>query len=114
MKNNQTQKLYVVTRGDITPGYQMAQSGHSIAQYMLDHPEKARQWNNNFLISLSIDNENKLKTLLERLTDLNVSVSSFYEPDINNQLTSIAFESNEISNRLTASLPLALKNLNKQ
>ncbi len=110
----QISKLYVVTRGDLNPGYQIAQSGHAISQFFLDHTEKARQWNNNYLISLSIDNEEKLTNLLNKLKDNGISVSYFQEPDIDYQLTSIAFEATDKSSKLVSSLPLSLKNLNKQ
>ena len=109
----QIKKLYVVTRGDLTPGYQIAQSGHAISQFFLEHPEKARQWNNNYLISLSIDNEEKLSSLLNKLLDNNISVSYFQEPDIDNQLTSIAFQADDISSKMVSSLPLSLKQFNK-
>ena len=104
-------KLIVVTRNDLKPGYQIAQTGHSIAQFMLDHPERARQWNNNFLICLSVDNEEKLGNLLVKLRERGVHVSAFYEPDIDDQLTGIAFAGCEKSAKLTSSLPLALKNV---
>ena len=110
---NQIKKLYTVTRGDLTPGYQIAQSGHAISQFFLEHPEKARQWNNSYLISLSIENEESLQKLLNKLLEKGISVSYFQEPDIDNQLTSISFESTDVSNRLVSSLPLSLKQFNK-
>jgi hypothetical protein len=78
---------------------------------MLDHPERARQWNNNFLICLSVDNEEKLGNLLVKLKERGIHVSAFYEPDIDYQLTGIAFAGCEQSAKLTSSLPLALKNV---
>lgn len=89
----------------------MAQLGHSISQYFLEHYEKAKRWNNNFLISLSAENENSLQKLLDKLIDAGISVSYFVEPDIGNQLTSIAFEGTEISSKMVSSFPLSLKNL---
>ena len=109
----QINKLYVVTRGDLSPGHQIAQCGHAISQFFLDHHTKALQWNNNYLISLSIENEKKLIDLLNKLKDDGISVSYFQEPDIGNQLTSISFEGTEKSSKMVSSLPLSLKNLNK-
>lgn len=89
----------------------MAQSGHAISQFFIDHSEIANQWNNNYLISLSIENEYNLKILLKKLKHLNVMVSSFHEPDINDELTSIAFIGTDETQKLTSSLPLSLKEL---
>ena len=105
----QTHKLIVVTRKDLEPGYQIAQSGHALAQFILDHPERAHQWNNNYLICLSIENEEKLHKLYAKLQEQGIPVSAFCEPDIDYQMTSIAFEGTESSSKLTSSLPLALK-----
>lgn len=110
---NQIKKLFVVTRRDLKPGYQIAQAGHAISQYFIEHPQKAHQWNNNYLISLSIENEFQLYNLLEKLKHHGVSVSYFCEPDIGDELTSIAFEGNDITNKLTSKLPLSLKEFNK-
>jgi hypothetical protein len=79
---------------------------------MLDHPERASQWNNNFLISLSIEDEQKLQKLLNSLIDHGIPVSYFTEPDLGNQLTSVAFEGTEKASKLTSSLPLSLKEIN--
>lgn len=111
---HQINKLVVITRGDMTPGYQMAQSCHSVSQFILEHHDLAKKWNNNFLISLSIDSEEKLSNLLTKIQDIGVPVSYFTEPDIDNQLTSICFLETEQTRRLTSSLPLSLKNFNKQ
>lgn len=37
--------------------------------------------------------------------------SSFYEPDLNNELTAIAVEGGEITKKLTSKLSLTLKNI---
>lgn len=92
----------------------MAQSGHAISQFILEHHDLARRWNNNFLISLSIDSEEKLSKLLTKIQDMGVPVSYFIEPDFQDQLTSISFLETEQTRKLTSSLPLALKNFNKQ
>lgn len=104
-----TNRLYVVSRKDLNPGSQIAQSGHAIAQYHLEHPEQSKQWNNNYLICLSTENEQSLNKLLEKLESFGIPISTFYEPDLNNQLTSIAFQHNEQSRKHTTSLSLALK-----
>ena len=114
MKNYQINKLIVVTRKDLTPGYQIAQAGHALAQFMLDYPDQANQWNNNYLICLSVENENQLKTLLEKMRMHDIPVSYFLEPDLGNEMTAIAFQGSDKASKLTSSIPLALKSYNKQ
>lgn len=92
------------------PGLQMSQSGHALAQFMLDHPDQATQWNNNYLICLSVENEEHLKNLMTKLNAHGIRASHFLEPDIGFELTAIAFEGTEKAAKLTSSLPLALKN----
>lgn len=106
--------MIVVTRRDLNPGYQIAQSGHAISQFILENPDLSKRWNNNFLISLSIDSKEKLQKLLYRIEELGIPVSYFIEPDIGNQLTSICFLETEETRKLTSSLPLSLKEYNKQ
>lgn len=110
MKNLQINRLVVITRNDLKPGYQIAQSGHAISQFFLEHPEHAKRWNNNFLISLSIKSEEKLSNLLEKIRSMGIPISYFTEPDINDELTSICFIETDETKRLTSSLPLSLKN----
>lgn len=88
----------------------MSQMGHAIAQYFIEHPELAKEWNNNYLISLSIESERKLEQLLTELSKQNIPVSWFTEPDIGNQLTSICFRETHETKRYTNKLPLTLKN----
>ena len=110
----QINKLIVVTRKDLNPGYQIAQAGHALAQFMLEHPEQANQWNNNYLICLSVEDENQLNNLSEKVQAHGIPMSYFLEPDIGNELTAIAFEGTEKASKLTSSIPLALKSYNKQ
>lgn len=100
--------MIIVTRNDIKNGLQMSQMGHSIAQYMLDYPDLARKWNNNYLISLSVNSESKLESLLTKLCNMGVPVSYFTEPDINDELTSICFLETEHTKRITHQLKLSL------
>ena len=104
----------MVTRKDLNPGYQIAQAGHAIAQFMLDHPEQANQWNNNYLICLSVEDENQLNNLLVKIQKEEIPVSYFLEPDLGNEMTAIAFQGSEKASKLTSSIPLALKSYNKQ
>ena len=111
---DQVQRLIVVTRGDLTPGLQLAQSGHAISQFFLEQRELAEKWNNQYLISLSVPSKEKLETLLLKLMKKNISVSYFTEPDLDDELTSISFIETLETKGLTSSLPLTLSEFNKQ
>lgn len=58
----------------------------AVAQWLLEHPNQ--DWNNNYLIYLYAD----LDKWKVRLDLVNKDYSSFYEPDLDNQLTAIALQ----------------------
>ena len=107
-------KLIVITRRDLSPGQQAVQSAHSAIEFQHEHPEIAKEWNTNskYLIFLSVENEEELQKLLQKAQIRNLKYSTFFEPDIGNQLTAIALEPGQISEKLVSNLPLALKELN--
>lgn len=68
--------------------YGCVQGGHAVAQWLLEHPNQ--EWNNSYLIYLYAD----LDKWKVRLDLVNKDYSSFYEPDLDNQLTAIACSRN--------------------
>lgn len=114
MKNLQISRLIVITRDDISPGYQLAQALHANSQFALEHPDLFKKWNNNYIISLSIESEEKLSILANKLTNIGVPISYFTEPDIGNQLTSICFIETDKTIKLTSKLQPSLKEYVKQ
>ena len=108
---HQVKKLIVITRRDLSPGYQAVQAGHAAIDYVFQHKENSEYWhfNSNYLIYLSTDTEDDLFRLSERLKSLSVDFSVFREPDIGNQITAISFLSNEKTKKITSGLPLLLK-----
>jgi len=96
----------------LTPGYQSVQSGHAVADFIMQHPTEALQWHqsSNYLIYLSVNDESDLKSLSRKLQDSGVLVTEFEEPDIDNAVTAIAFISDDRTKKLTSGLPLQLKN----
>jgi len=64
-----------------------------------------------YLVSLSIDNEDKLQRLFYKLQDNGADVVAFTEPDIDNQLTSICYYGTPEIRKITDKLDLALKDL---
>lgn len=64
--------------------------------------------NSEYLVSLSIDNEKKLKRLYQKLQDNGADVVAFTEPDIGDQLTSICYYGTPEMRKITNKLNLAL------
>lgn len=105
-------KLVTVTRKDLKAGTQLVQTCHSIAEFANQYPNQFNDWisTSNYLISLSVDNEENLQNLLNNLKCNGAHVVAFSEPDINNQLTSICYYCTPEMRKLTEKLDLALKN----
>ena len=83
-------KLYILIRRDLKPTYRGVQGGHALAQWMLEYPTQAQEWNNGTLIYLSVSCEDALKAWGEKLDSLNITWAGFREPDIGHELTAIA------------------------
>lgn len=107
----QNKKLYVITRNDLPSGTKAVQAGHSLAQFILEHLEISQLWHkeSQYLIYLSIIDENALLRLIEKCNKCNLNISVFKEPDINNEITSITIEPGKKSKRLVGHLPLLFK-----
>ena len=85
-------KMYVLIRKDLDPSYQAVQAGHALAQFMLEHPDQAQDWDNHTLIYLRVKNEDELKKWWMKIDNMeeDAPYSTFREPDIGNELTAIA------------------------
>lgn len=107
------QKLIVITRRDLSPGSQAVQAAHAAIEFQHEYFKIAKQWNSEskYLIFLSVQDEQSLLTLLEKIQKHGLKCSVFREPDINNEITAIAVEPSEKSRKLCSNLPLALKGL---
>lgn len=66
--------------------------------------------NSQYLVSLSTDNEEKLKDIFDKLKYNGANIVSFAEPDINNQWTAICFYGTPELRNITKKLDLALNN----
>jgi peptidyl-tRNA hydrolase len=89
----------------------MLQSAHAAVDFQHQHPEIAKKWNSqsNYLIILSVENEEQLLKYLEKIKYRGIKHTAFREPDIGDQLTAIGIEPGENSKKLTSRLPLALR-----
>jgi len=92
----------------------MLQAAHAGIDFQHQHPEIAKQWNNesNYLIILSVENEEQLLLYLEKFKYYNLKTTIFREPDIGNEITAIVVEPSQKTKKLTSKLPLALKEIN--
>lgn len=104
-------KLYVITRRDLTPGQQLAQSLHAAFEFSIQHPEITKEWNqnSNFICALAAANEKELVSLIKNLEKHNARFSVFRESDLNNEITAVAIEPGPVAKRFTRYFPLALK-----
>ena len=104
-------KLFLVTRRDISPGYQAVQSCHAIRQFTAEHPEIDVEWfqKSNYLALLSVENEIELMKLITKAHDGGLRWSAFREPDVGGAITAIAIEPHSKAIELCKHLPLALK-----
>lgn len=93
-------RMYVIVRNDLTNGQKAVQGGHALAEYILNNK---CLWKNETLIYLKAKDEDHIKDIMNTLKNKKVNHSCFYEPDLDNQITSIAFEG---QNELTLDLRL--------
>lgn len=105
---NSTEKLRVVTRRDLPIAYQAVQAGHAAIDFQHEHPEIAKEWQtkSNYLAFLTVADEAQLIKLITKAVLTGIKHTVFREPDIDNQITAVAFEPSEASRKLTSSCPL--------
>lgn len=103
--------MYVITREDISAGYQGVQSIHAAIQFAMEYPDTNKEWfdKSNYLGFLSVQNEEELLRLAERAHSLGIECSIFREPDIENQATAIAIAPGINSKKICSHLKLTLK-----
>ena len=93
-------------------GHQLVQTAHSVAEFAHKFPNQFKDWfeKSQYMVSLSTDNEDKLKRLYLKLRDNGANVVGFTEPDIGDQLTAICYYGTPEMRKYTDKLDLALKN----
>jgi hypothetical protein len=79
-------KLYVIVNKDIPCSLPAVQAGHVVAEFCLKNIN-AKEWNNSYLIYLEVHNESQLKYWRFKFHKRNIDITSFREPDINNNIT---------------------------
>ena len=76
MKQIKEPKLITITREDISDGYKVVQSCHSIADFAFEFPETFSQWKkeSNSIICLSVKNEFELQKIYHKYKQLTDTV----------------------------------------
>lgn len=103
-------KLYIALRGDLTPGLKIPQACHAQDAFYEEHPEFYAEWRTrykNLIVKETVD-EVSLRALLVKLKGAGVAVAQYYEEDLDNTLTAIAFYG-PTAKRYQNALPLALQ-----
>jgi peptidyl-tRNA hydrolase len=109
MPTSTPQKLYLVTREDLTSAQQAIQVAHALTEYLLSHRGEASSWysTSNTLALLSVPTEDSLSQLVSKARRKGLMLSEFREPDRSLELTAVAFEPKAKS--LLRNLSLALR-----
>lgn len=102
-------KLYVIVRGDIPPGRQVAQACHGMRQFYEEHPVIDREWfaKSNYIVVLNARDEIHIFEMMEEVVRKDVNFSIFREPDMNDEITVIVLEPSARSAKICRKLPLA-------
>lgn len=83
-------KLYILVRKDLPKSYRMVQGMHAVATYCLANGLK--DWKNGTMICLLANDEGHLKHIWEYLVKtVGMVASSWKEPDLNDEITAVAF-----------------------
>lgn len=103
--------MYVVGRKDLGQSYESVQTAHAGIQFQHEHPEIAKEWHDKskYLVHLSARDLSHLEDLIFKANLRDIKISIFREPDIDNEITAVAFEPSEASRKLLSNLPLALR-----
>jgi hypothetical protein len=95
----------------LKPGAQIAQVAHAAIQFQHEYPLISKEWHDksNYIVILAAKDEQDLIKVLERCGKAGLKVSVFTEPDLGNQITAIAIEPSDMTQRICSNLPLALR-----
>lgn len=116
MPNKVDPRMYLILREDLA--YKYIQGAHALAHFGLEHPLEFKEWDNKYLICLSVFNGLALRDVNASIYrelikhDPKIQFSVFYEPDLESMLpTAIAvFENGDgYVSRELKSLKMATK-----
>lgn len=98
------------------PGSQAVQSIHSLHEFEKQQKQSYEDWyqNSKTIVLLSVESIDELKKLHQKLETKNICVSTFCEPDLDYELTSICVLYCDKSRKQLRNLPLALSEFSKK
>lgn len=101
-------KLYVVVRGDLSPGLACAQAVHAAFAFAGVHPALTTAWqrDSQYLVILSVPDELALTSLMLKAAAADGTYTLWREPDLDDQATALTLGPGSVARRLTANLPL--------
>ena len=90
---DKAQKLYILTYRTLPIGYQAVQCAHALREFTEKFAAENQKWytTSNTIVLLTCSNLQELNKTLTKAQALGISYAPFYEPDIDNELTAIAF-----------------------
>ncbi|MCV7174889.1 peptidyl-tRNA hydrolase [Mycolicibacterium sphagni] len=89
----------------------MAQAVHAAFEFSHEHPDVTGNWlrDSKFLVINSVPDEAHLLELVARAAQRGIVHTLWREPDLDNELTSVALHPGVAARKLCANLPLALR-----
>jgi hypothetical protein len=104
-------KLYIVTRQDLSLGSQAVQGMHALQEFAIQYPEINKAWHkqSNYLCFLTVPDKDSLIELLGICKEQKIKHALFQEEDLNNELTALALEPGIKTKKICRGLPLALR-----
>jgi peptidyl-tRNA hydrolase len=105
IKDDLINKLYIVIRKDLSRGSSLVQACHVAMKFHKEYSSRKVDIEKYPIVMMAVENEKELIDLKNSLK-FNTLWTSFKEPDLNNELTSIAFLRNSITKKITDELKL--------
>jgi len=86
---------------------------HAAIDFQHEHSETSKEWQttSNYLAVLTVSDEEALIKLIDKAIKSDIKHTVFREPDLNNEITAVAFEPNDKARRITSSCRLLGKEL---
>ena len=108
-------KLYVLVRGDLAPGYQIAQAIHAKDEFTHMFPEVELDWRerSNTIIVLNVPCRHSLEKYVSKAMLQYIKCAVFHEPDLEGQATAAAFEHGKAAEKLDELVRVS-QNLNRK
>lgn len=106
-----TDKLVIITRDDLSKGYQIVQTAHALADFAMEHRDTFVEWRSEsaYLCCLVVPNRKALLDLRATLKEMGIKHSVMYESDLEGQETAIAVQPlpKEVHKKLFGKLKLS-------